>query len=69
VDAAVDRAKRRALVAWFFAPPKLPTYPPVDYSQEPAAARAARQRRVQAQVDDLLTPINPADIAYRYFLR
>jgi hypothetical protein len=40
-----------------------------DYSQEPAAARAARQRRVQAQVDDLLTPINPADIAYRYFLR
>ena len=44
-------------------------YPPVDYSQEPAAARAARQRRVQAQVDDLLTPINPADIAYRYFLR
>jgi hypothetical protein len=69
VDAAVDRAKRRALVAWFFAPPKLPTYPPVDYSQEPAAARAARQRRVQAQVDDLLTPINPADIAYRSFLR
>ncbi len=63
VDAAVDRAKRRALVAWLFAPPKLPTYPPVDYSQEPAAARAARQRRVQAQVDDLLTPINPADIA------
>src|SRR3984893_7023154 len=37
--------------------------------EEPAAARAARQRRVQAQVDDLLTPINPADIAYRYFLR
>lgn len=69
VDAAVDRAKRRALVAWFFAPPNLPTYPPVDYSQEPAAARAARQRRVQAQVDDLLTPINPADIVYRYFLR
>jgi hypothetical protein len=35
----------------------------------PCWRKRSRQRRVQAQVDDLLTPINPADIAYRYFLR
>jgi hypothetical protein len=67
VEAAVERSKCRALVAWFLAAPKLPMHPPIDYAQEPAAARAARLRRIQAQVDDLLTPLSPADIAYRYY--
>jgi len=66
VEAAVERAKLRGLLAWFQIPPKL-VCPPIDYSQEPAATRAARLRRIQAQVDDLLTPLSPADIAYRYW--
>ena len=58
-SAAAHRSKFRALVAWFFAPPELPTYPPIDDSQEPPAARAARLRRIQTRVDDLLTPAYP----------
>ena len=66
VEAGAERAKLRALLAWFLIPPKL-VCPPIDYSQEPAAARAARLRCIQAQVDDLLTPLSPVDVAGRYY--
>ena len=56
----------KGFVAWVFAPPKLPAYPPIEYSQEPGAARAVRQRGVQAAVDDLLTPLNSDDLAHRW---
>ena len=69
-EEAVERTKRTklaAFVAWFFAPPKLPAYPPLDCAREPAAARAARLRRIQSQVDDLMKPLTPADAAWRYY--
>lgn len=67
LEAAARRGKimLKGFAAWVFAPPKTPAYPPIDYSQEPGAARALRQRRIQAAVDDLLTPVNPDDMAYR----
>ena len=68
IEAAARRGKiiLRDVVAWVFAPPKLPAHPPIDYSQEPGAARAVRQRRVQAAVDDLLIPPSPDDMAHRW---
>jgi hypothetical protein len=66
-EAAVERAKLRAFITWVFAPPELPTYPPIDYAQEPAAARAARLRRIQDQVDSLFVPLTPADVGARYY--
>lgn len=58
IDAAVHRAKVRirAFFAWFVFPPQLPAHPTIYYSQEPGTARAVRQRRIQAAVDDLLVP-------------
>jgi hypothetical protein len=66
VAALARRAKAalRACGAWFLVPPKLPTYPPIDYSQEPGAARAVRLRRIQAAVDDLLAPPGPDDFPH-----
>ena len=68
IEAAARRGKimLKGFVAWVFAPPKLPAHSPIDYSQEPGAAHALRQRRIQAAVDDLLTPASPDDMAHRW---
>jgi hypothetical protein len=66
VEARVERAKLRAFIAWFFASPKLPACAPIDYPRETAPARAARLLRIQDQVDDLMVPLTPADVAGRW---
>jgi hypothetical protein len=53
-----------ACATWPLTPPNLPAYPPIDCSQEPGAARAVRQRRIKAAVDDLLAPPGPDDVPY-----
>jgi hypothetical protein len=52
----------KAVVAWFVTSPAPRAYQPADGYPETSQARAARIRRVQEMVDELLAPQRPEDI-------
>jgi hypothetical protein len=56
-----------AIARWCLAAPKLPAHAPDDLSQGCANARAARIRRAQDAVDELLAAPSPEEASFARF--